>query len=75
MCIRDRVLLCLAGAQGLAALVDYRAVPVRLTQHGQAEGNEVVTGIRGIDSIRHRIYLQMKERQFCSATQNCYDVV
>ena len=39
-----------------------RAVPIGLTQHGQAEGNEVITGIRDIDSFAHDV-LQSKERR------------
>ena len=61
-----RVLICLAGTQGFAALVDNRAVPVRLPQHGQAEGHEMFTGVRGIDSFAHD-FLQSKERRLFAA--------
>ena len=31
----------------------YTSVPVRLTEHGQAEGREVFIGKRGVDAFRH----------------------
>ena len=43
-----RALLGLSTSQGFGTLVDNRAVPIGLTQHGQTEGNEVFTGIRGM---------------------------
>lgn len=43
-----------------------RAVPVRLPQHGQAEGHEMFTGVRGIDSFAHD-FLQSKERRLFAA--------
>ena len=30
-----------------------RSVPVRLAEHGEAEGDKVLVGERGVDSIRH----------------------
>lgn len=43
--VMGRILLCLAAAQGFGALVDYRAVPIGLAQHGQIESDKVFTGI------------------------------
>lgn len=64
--VMGRILFGLSAAQGFGTLVDNCAVPIGLAQHGQAEGNEVFTGIRNIDSFAHD-FLQSKEQRLCAA--------
>ena len=48
-----RILPRLARAQVFGAFIHNRSVPVRLAEHGEAEGDKVLVGERGVDSIRH----------------------
>ena len=62
-----RVLARLARAQALGTLVERGAVPLRLPEHGQAEGREVFIGKRGVDAIRHNglLLFRLTGRRWC----------